>query len=329
MLCTNILMLLLGDGGMVAEFDRSVFHGYLLKGDVTDAIEYLAQYPQEKELYRKYKAVFEKEEYVVFEVDDVLNEILIIYQKYYRDVFYLHIDAEKAATVMKNRFTDFFCIKNPNSQLSQIEEQEIAEAFQKRLLHFLGGKTSGYWGPYIWKTTESTTYDVELPDGRQPYLIRFLDGFITKGWYDYVSFGEISTGGWTDGDGIIHCVKSSYDLEDESFSVSLLKHEAQHAMDLTKYRNISSEELEYRAKLVELIYSCRRNLLQQFIHEADASKAGNGHSLAANRIVEEFAERVRKSHKELYMLPIAEIQAVSRELLARSNEEMKNKYGGF
>ena len=312
---------------MGTEFDRNIFHGYLVKGDVAEVIRYLAQFPQQAELYRKYISVFEKEEYVMYEVDDVLNGILLVYQKYYRDVFYLHVDEEKAATVMRNRFVDFFGMDNPESQLSEIEEHEISEVFQRRGFHFLGGKTGGYWGPYIWKTTESTTYDVELPDGRQLFPISFLDGFITKGWCDYVSFGEISAGGWTDGDGIIHCVKSSYDFEDESFTVSLLKHEAQHAMDLTQYKSMSSEDLEYRAKLVELIYSYKRNLLKQFIHEADTSNANNGHSLASNRILEEFTKRVHRDRQELCMLPIEEIQAVSVGLLASSNEEIKKKYG--
>lgn len=211
-------------------------------------------------------------------------------------------------------------------QLCDIEKSKIAEMFQKQSYHFLGGKTGGYWGPYIWETTESKTYDVELPDGQRPYLVKFLDGFISKSWLDYVSFGEIGTGGWTDGDGIIHCVKASYELEDENFTVSLLKHEAQHAMDLSKHPHMSSDDLEYRAKLVELIYSSKRNLLQQFIHEADNSKEKNGHSLAANRVVEEFAKKLHIDSKQFCTLSITEIQTISKELLDNSNEAVKMKY---
>lgn len=307
-------------------FDKGIFYGYLIKGDVMDAIEYLSRFPEQSALHQKYVSVFEKEEYPVGEADQSFHEILLIYQKYYRDVFYLRMDADLAAEAMRSRLIRLFHLSNPDLPLSDIEQNHIAAVFQNKSYHFLGGKTGGYWGPYIWKTTESKTYDVELPDGRQPYPIRFLDGFIAKSWLDSISFGEVSTGGWTDGDGIIHCVKASYDLEDESFTVSLLKHEAQHAMDLSRYPQMSSEDLEYRAKLVELIYSRKRNLLQQFVHEADATNERNGHSMAANRIAEEFAKKLRIDSSQFHTLAISEIQAVSKELFASSNDAVKLKY---
>ncbi len=94
---------------------------------------------------------------------------------------------------------------------------------------------------------------MELPEGTQDYAVKFLDGFIMKSWLDYISFGETGTGGWSNGDGLIHCVRAAWDLESEDFQVSLLKHEAQHAMDQVRYKDITNKELEYRAKLVELI----------------------------------------------------------------------------
>ena len=309
-------------------FDRSVFYGYLIKGDVTDAIQYLARFPEQAALHQKYVSLFEKEQYPVLEADTRLDEILRIYQKYYRNVFYLQMDAKCAEEAMKDEFVRLFHLSHSDAQFGDIEEREISAAFRDKAYHFLGGRTGGYWGPYIWKTTEEKTYDVELPGGIQAYPVRFLDGFISKSWCDAISFGEIGTGGWTDGDGIIHCVKASYDLEDESFTVSLLKHEAQHAMDLSKYRHMSSDDLEYRAKLVELIYSSERNLLENFVHEADASKANNGHSLAANRIIEEFSKRLRADGRQLGALCVPEIQTIAKALLTESDEEIKRKYAG-
>ncbi len=308
------------------EFNENIFCGYIIKGNLKDAIKYLKQFPEQTEQYTKYISIFEKENYLTFEIDDYLNEILIIYQKYYRDVFYLDIEAEKAAENMRNRFVDFFNIENKNMEFCKIEENELTEAFHNRSFEFLGGKTGGYFGPYIWKRTELKKYDVELPDGMKEYTVKLLDGFISKSWIDYLSFGKVSTGGWADGDGIINCVKDSYDFKEESFTVSLLKHEAQHTMDKLKYKNMSSEDLEYRAKLVELIYSSRRNLLNQFYYEADSSKKSNGHSAASNRIIEEFAKKLNRNREELGGLSIEEIQSVSKELFIKSNKEIKIKY---
>ena len=82
-----------------------------------------------------------------------------------------------------------------------------------------------------------------------------------------------------------------------------------------KYENISSEDLEYRAKLVELIYSKERNLLEMFAHEADNSSKNNGHSLAASRIIGEFSKKLNLGHDEL---SITKIQTVARELFEES-----------
>ena len=313
---------------MSQAFDSELFYGYLLRGEVKNAIRYLADFPEKAELHQKYISLFEKEEYPVLTEDDFLNEILLIYQRYYRDAFYLHLDPKQAAETMKRRFTRVFEISNSDTALGEIEENKISKAFQQRNFHFFGGKTGGYWGPYIWKTTEAKTYEVALPGGVQPYTVCFLDGFLSKSWLDYISFGAVSTGGWTNGDGIICCIKSSYDPESESFQVSLLKHEAQHARDLAAYPAMSQEDLEYRAKLVELIYSQERNLLRQFAYEADSSKETNGHSLAAERILNGVSEKLGITADKIDALSITQIQRVSKKLLSESTAEIKQKYAG-
>ena len=160
---------------------------------------------------------------------------------------------------------------------------------------------------------------MELPDGIQTYTVKLLDGFITRGWIDYLSFGEIGPGGWVDGDGYINCVESTWDLESEGFRVSLLKHEAQHARDLETNKDMSSEDLEYRTKLVELIYSGERNLLQTFAQEASPSDKSNSHAIAAYRIVKGFADRLGVVHLNSSVIPIGRIQTVAKLLFENSS----------
>lgn len=311
---------------MDTKFDENIFYGHLIKGDLNGAIGYLKRFPEQAGLYDRYRRVFEQGNYVAYDADSYLNELLAVYQRYYRDVFYLNVNAEEAAERMRNRFAVLFDAADQDMDFDTIENSLIAEAFRSRSFQFLGGKTGGYYGPYIWNITETRQYDVELPDGVQEYTVRFLDGFIAKSWLDHLSFGAVSTGGWSDGDGIINCVKSSYDVESENFQVSLLKHEAQHAMDLSKYRNMSSEDLEYRAKLVELIYSSQRNLLAQFMYEAGAENADNGHSRAAGRLVEGFSKTLRRGRGELCSLSTGQIQSVAKLLFTKSNDEIRSKY---
>ena len=297
-------------------FQKGVFYSLLIKGNLPSAIRYIKGFPDQQSRYLKYKVLFEDGQLLHYDVDEDLQQILDIYQQYYRDVFYLLTAPETAARTMLERFSSLFCLDHC-CDLHEAAEKKIIEAFTAKGYHILCGRTGGYYGPYIWKTTECNVYAVELPDGTQPYPIHFLDGFLCKSWLDYLSFGEIGTGGWTNGDGIINCVKASYDTESENFRVSLLKHEAQHAMDLSKFPCMSSEDLEYRAKLVELIYSAERDMLEQFRREADTSRTENGHSMAASRIANEFSD----------ISGIPAIQQRALVLLQKSNTEMSQNYG--
>lgn len=297
-------------------FDQNAYYSYILKGDLHGAIHYIQQFPEQSDLYNRFIAVFENERYITYDVDAELNQVLTIYQQYYRDVFYLLLGKETAAENLRTRLAAFLGIPDTDHALEDLELL-LTNVFQSKGFYFLAGRTSGYYGPYIWQTTETVSYNVELPDGIQTYSVKLLDGFLTRSWINYLSFGEISPGGWTDADGIISCVKSSYDFDSENFHVSLLKHEAQHARDLAADENMSSETLEYRAKLVELIYSKQRNLLKEFLQEADASDPSNGHAMAAHRIVKGFTEQ---HGKELGDLTIEQLQNTAQKLFAESSQ---------
>ena len=305
---------------MSEAFSHSVYYGYLVKGDLPGAIRYVRQFPDQAERYDRFMAVFEREEYRDAGVDSRLNEVLRVYQRYYRNAFYLRIGKENAENKLREEFAALFGADD-SAELSAIEQECVAKAFESREFCFLGGRTGGYYGPYIWRTTQTKAFEVELPDGIQTYRVKLLDGFISRSWLDHLSFGEIGTGGWTDGDGIINCVASSYDVESEDFKVSLLKHEAQHARDLAMHKGMSSEELEYRAKLVELIYSQQRNLLEQFAREADGGDQSNGHSAASGRIVEGFIKALGKRPAEFKNLAIGDIQATARRLFKSSHSQ--------
>ena len=303
------------------QFSKDVYYGYLVKGDLKGALRYIKQFREQEDLFNQYSAIFEQEQYISYPVDAELNHILRIYQQYYNEVFFQGVEKGSAEENLRTRLADFFGIQDRCIELSHIEENQIFKAFQLRGFTFMGGKTSGYYGPYIWRYGETRKYSVSLPMGTQEFEVALLDGFLTKSWIDYLSFGEISTGGWTDGDGMIHCIKSSYDFESESFAVSLLKHEAQHARDLSEYEGISSEDLEYRAKLVELIYSEERNLLEQFAHEADHSDKLNGHSLASGRIISEFSKKLHTSPSQL---SIPQIRSIAKVLFEESEREFQH-----
>lgn len=307
-------------------FNEFVFYGFIVKAELQQALAYLKQFANQHKRLERYVSLFEEEQYISYEADAYLNTLLEHYQRYYREVFFLEKSEQCASELLRQRLIDFFGIKNSDCSLEEVETNYVATAVRGRGFQFLGGRTSGYLGPYIWRIEEIEVFEVALPEGVQTYRVKFLSDFLMTGWLDYLSLGEISAGGWTDRDGIINCVKETYDLDSENFIVSLLKHEAQHAMDLARYKQMASEDLEYRAKLVELIYSKERNLLKVFVHQARNSGVYNGHSLAAHRIVSQFKEKLLLDTEALLQLPIADIQQIARLIFEESHREVERKY---
>ena len=286
---------------------------FFLNGDIKGAIAYMREHEEYKDILPAYTAIFEDGEYRTFEVPDALNDILRQYQIYYRDVFYCGLP--EAADKLRTRLKALLHLPDAGEELLT---ERLRSAFEAEGYHALFGKTQGYYGPYIWRDTVPTVYRVELPGGTAEYTVNILKGFVFRSWMDYLTFGRFGTGGWASPDGTINCIAQAYDFESERFLVSLLKHEAQHAVDMKRFPAITPAELEYRAKLVELHYSGDLGLLQKFVSEADESRADDSHAAAAARIRREFADTDPAD--------LSAIRARALELLEAHTKEMEDKY---
>lgn len=287
---------------------------FFLNGDIKGAIAYMREHEEYKDILPAYTAIFEDGEYRTFEVPDALNDILRQYQIYYRDVFYCGLPEAEAADKLRTRLKALLHLPDAGEELLT---ERLRSAFEAEGYHALFGKTQGYYGPYIWRDTVPTVYRVELPGGTAEYTVNILKGFVFRSWMDYLTFGRFGTGGWASPDGTINCIAQAYDFESERFLVSLLKHEAQHAVDMKRFPAITPAELEYRAKLVELHYSGDLGLLQKFVSEADESRADDSHAAAAARIRREFADTDPAD--------LSAIRARALELLEAHTKEMEDK----
>ena len=287
---------------------------FFLNGDIKGAIAYMREHEEYKDILPAYTAIFEDGEYRTFEVPDELNDILRQYQIYYRDVFYCGLPEAEAADKLRTRLKALLHLPDAGEELLT---ERLRSAFEAEGYHALFGKTQGYYGPYIWRDTVPTVYRVELPGGTAEYTVNILKGFVFRSWMDYLTFGRFGTGGWASPDGTINCIAQAYDFESERFLVSLLKHEAQHAVDMKRFPAITPAELEYRAKLVELHYSGDLGLLQKFVSEADESRADDSHAAAAARIRREFADTDPAD--------LSAIRARALELLEAHTKEMEDK----
>ena len=289
---------------------------FFMNGDIKGAIAYMREHEEFKDILPAYTAIFENCEYRSYDIPDALNDILRLYQIYFRDVFYCGLPEPEAAYKL---LTGLRLLLNMPDADEELLAERLQAAFEANGYHALFGKTQGYYGPYVWRETVPTVYRVELPDGTAEYTVNILKGSVFRSWMDYLTFGRYGTGGWASPDGTINCVEQAYDFESERFLVSLLKHEAQHAMDMKRFPKITPAELEYRAKLVELHYSGDLGLLQKFLSEADESRTGDSHAAASARIRREFACTDQAN--------LPSIQARARELLHAHTKELEVKYG--
>ena len=290
---------------------------FFINRDIKGAIAYMRGHEEFKDILPAYAAIFENQEYRAYEIPNDLNDILRLYQIYYRDTFYCGLPETEAADKLLTGLRALLHMPDANEALLT---ERLQTAFEAAGYHALFGKTQGYYGPYIWRDTIPTVYRVELPDGAADYTVNILKGFVFRSWMDYLTFGRYGTGGWASPDGTINCVERAYDFENERFLVSLLKHEAQHAVDMKRFPKITPAELEYRAKLVELHYSGDLELLQKFLSEADESRTNDSHAVASARIKREFADTDHRS--------LSCIQAQALKLFHAHTKELEEKYGG-
>ena len=288
---------------------------FFIKGDIRGAMEYMKGREEFKDILPFYVSLFEEEKYITYDIPEDLNAILLQYQIYYRDIFYLGLSEVEAAEKLLKSLCDI-------TDTSDGGEEEIGEKlrtlFEGKGYHALFGKTQGLFGPYIWKETVPTLYNVELPTGEAEYKVNILKGFVFRSWMDYLTFGRFGTGGWASPDGTINCIEMAYDFNSERFLVSLLKHEAQHTVDMKSFPGISTAELEYRAKLVELHYSNNLALLDKFLAEASDARPDDSHGLASFW--------VKKAFDDVDKTNIENIQKRALELFDAHTKEMEEKY---
>ena len=288
---------------------------FFINGDIKGAIAYMREHEEYKDILPAYTAIFEDCKYRTYEIPEALNDILRLYQIYFRDTFYCGLPEADAADKLLAQLKALLNLPEADEELLG---ERLRAAFEENGFHALFGKTQGHYGPYVWRETVPAVYRVELPCGEAEYRVNILSGFVFRSWMDYLTFGRYGTSGWASPDGVINCIEQAYDFESERFRVSLLKHEAQHAVDMKRFTGITPEELEYRAKLVELHYSSDAGLLQKFLSEADESKTSDSHAAASAMIESGFADTDKTE--------LSSIRARALELFLKHTKEMEEKY---
>jgi len=235
--------------------------------------------------------------------DAWLRDTLLAYLRYFSRVFELDEPREAAESALAAELVALTKGEASGDDDADITaaEADLAIGFTERGYHFLGGRTPPYLGAYTWIRTEDRRFTVTLPRGDpEEVTVHFCHDFLIRGWLHWQTFGAQGAGGWYQQDSPdwpdgLYCVAERYAEpveENPSFRVSLLGHEAQHVADHRAFPGISSAELEYRAKLVELIgFETVEDRLRFFLADA-ADDPDRPHPFAAHQIVGRLADRL-------------------------------------
>ncbi|HEU5293570.1 MAG TPA: hypothetical protein VFU71_02160 [Burkholderiaceae bacterium] len=216
--------------------------------------------------------------------DPFTASVIATFRAYWRDALLHPQDLERAegrlfANLQRQlRRTDVADL----SSLEPLLKARLAAAG----FHALLGVTSPLRELMLWRHEEKRAYRVKLPDGVHATRVVVLSDFVVLGWADFATCGRRGAGGWTTRDALYVVAPRYRSLEDETFRVSFLGHEAQHFADLARFPGMPSWELEYRAKLVELSLAdaTRADLLVKFAEDQGDDET-HPHSYANKRVL--------------------------------------------
>lgn len=258
--------------------DVKKFYSTCLQGDVLKAIEYLKSFKNKSEdiimLEKQYEKRFlnDSEDIEINTDDPWIKEVVNCYFNYFRSVL-VGNSIEVSESYLINSLLKLINVSE-GSSLDDIE-MELEKIFREKGYSFLGGITPPYRGPYIWKTTLKKEFNVDLLDRQQKVTVYFLSDFLMLGWIHFATMGKHYPGGWAKPEGLYYVDNESnhIDINSSEFQIWFLKHEAQHLSDYKEFPNLNPSNLEYRAKIIELIYNPHpHELIEKFLKESKNDK---------------------------------------------------------
>lgn len=268
-----------------------------LQGKVLKAIAYLESLePKTEEVKNLIKAytrrfILRQEEIIPKTDDSWIEFVLLTYRNYFLAVLTGN-DVKWAEKQLIEKLSS--CLSNSVEHTMDAIEEELNYKFKEKGYSFLGGATLPFFGPYIWKHTEKKSYKVEIPSGIQEVNVFYISDFLMISWAYFATFGVKYAGGWAKEEGLYYVVREGDTIDDTSvdFATWFLKHEAQHLYDYEHNPSLRGYQLEYRAKLVELIYYPHsRKLLEKFYFEAKNDKM-IPHSYASHMIMQGYKKKL-------------------------------------
>jgi hypothetical protein len=243
--------------------------------------------------------------------------VLAAYRQYWADMLMRRVGKEQAEQALRDALR-----RQTGLESRSLEEQtEAARVLVERQnLRALSGVTAPLQELMIWRKQNSQTETVSLPEESIEVSVSLLDNFVSFGWLGYATCDRHHTGGWATPEGLM-VVSPSWDLSSEKYRVSLLAHEAQHFADYRRYPKLGAADLEYRAKLVELILAetMQLELLESFLAQARPDRS-SPHAYASHWLVTRLRKQL--STTDVAAAHRSELRDAARTLLLQHTRSL-------
>lgn len=270
-------------------------------GDVLGAINEMEKNPSFTNIpiniaYKRWKKSFDsrfitKDEVIENTIGNkIVFDISTIYREYWREELLKKNPIDKTDTVLYKKLIDYLLSNN----LTSLSRDSLSKSIKndselKRIIENQGFNVdfklrNGFQELYIWDKQTIKKYEVILPKDTIETKVVFIEEYQIYGYDNYATFGDSQVGGWAIKESAtLYCNRGVYELGSEKFEVSYLKHESLHFTDLNEYPNLSSADLEYRAKVIELMYCTEetvQDIILDFINGANNSDRDYSHPYA-------------------------------------------------
>ena len=233
--------------------------------------------------------------------DGLLGELLSVHRSYWLKVLTGEWSVEQGK---KELYDGLKQIANARGKMfgafTEERYEEVGEFLTAELekdgIHAIMGTVSPHADLIAWRTQYEKEFEVSLPEGIVEVKVVMMDDFVSFGWIGFATLDRQTVGGWAK-EKLLYAVASKYDFESEGFKVSYLAHEARHQLDFLRYPKIDEgdyePELEYRAKLTELIMSreTTHKLIATFQRTAQFGREAS-HAHASHFVLKNIGEKL-------------------------------------
>ena len=268
--------------------------------------------------------------------NSVINDICSFYQDYWK--IKLLNTPVNCDSILYNKLSHYLVNKKLTKlsfdELSNTikDDSELTNVIESEGFYCKFMLINGIQDLLIWDKQSQAEYSVDLPETNINVNVIFIENYVLRGASDYATFGHSQIGGWVSNvSSSLFCNKGTYKLKSEKFQYSYLKHESIHFVDIKNYPNLEPADLEYRAKLIELIYCTEKTIfkrLDEFIMGASNESRENAHPFANYHLICQLSIKLFNNEFEADIskwkaLTPEEINKASLELFQKGSELLK------